>query len=55
MVLIAVSTLAMTAGCGTGNCTDLGTRPGTYTFTVTGTSSGAPSVVSQKVIVTVTI
>ncbi len=27
-------------GCG-GNCTDLGVRPGTYTFTVTGTTSGA--------------
>ncbi len=55
IALIAAGTLAVTTGCGTGNCTDLGTRPGTYTFTVTGTSSGAPTVVSQKVIVKVTI
>jgi len=27
-------------GCG-GNCTDLGVKPGTYTFTVTGTTGGA--------------
>lgn len=33
--------------CGTGTCTDLGTRPGTYTITVTGSVGG--TVVSQKV------
>jgi len=26
------------SGCGNGNCTDFGVKPGTYTFTVTGTS-----------------
>ena len=26
------------SGCGSGNCTDFGVKPGTYTFTVTGTS-----------------
>jgi len=29
-------------GCGTGNCTDFGLKPGTYTFTVQGTSTGSP-------------
>jgi hypothetical protein len=28
-------------GCGTGNCTDFGLKPGTYTFTVTGVSTGS--------------
>ncbi|WP_263368106.1 Ig-like domain-containing protein [Edaphobacter bradus] len=54
--LIALSGLAGMTGCGTGNCTDFGTRPGTYTISVTGTSTGAtPATVSQKVVVRVTI
>ena len=36
------------AGCG-GTCTDLGTRPGTYTFTVTATSMTTSVVHSQTV------
>ncbi len=31
------------SGCG-GNCTDLGVKPGTYTFTVTGTASGSSAI-----------
>jgi len=51
--LIALGGLTAISGCG--NCTDLGTKPGTYTFTVTGTAMGAtPKVVSQKVTLTVT-
>jgi hypothetical protein len=54
--LVCLSALTTMTGCGTGNCTDLGTRPGTYTITVTGTSTGSSTaVVSQKVTVKVTI
>jgi hypothetical protein len=43
-------------GCGAGNCTDLGTRPGTYKMTVTGTSTGTtPTSVSREIVVKVTI
>jgi hypothetical protein len=41
---------------GCGNCTDLGTRPATYTIQVTGTAASGPTAVqSQPVTVTVTI
>jgi len=40
-------------GCGT--CTDLGTRPATYSFQVTGTSTVTNEVQSQSVTITVTI
>jgi len=42
-----------TVGCGT--CTDLGTKPGTYTFQVIGTSTGTGQVQSQAVTLSVTI
>jgi hypothetical protein len=45
--LFTLTTFATLTGCGTGNCTDLGTRPGTYTITVTGSAQGKQ--VSQKV------
>jgi len=48
----AVMAMGTMTGCGTGTCTDLGTRPGTYTITVTGSVGGA--VVSQKVKLVVT-
>jgi hypothetical protein len=51
-VLCAVMTMGAITGCGTGNCTDLGTRPGTYTITVTGSAGGA--MMSQKVKLVVT-
>jgi hypothetical protein len=33
----------LTAATGCGHCTDLGVRPGSYSFAVTGTSTGSPS------------
>jgi hypothetical protein len=51
-LLLAALTLASLSGCG--NCTDLGTRPGTYTIQITGTSIGdTPTTISQKLTVTV--
>ena len=46
-VICAAFAMGTMTGCGTGNCTDLGSRPGTYTVTVTGSSGGVS--VSQKV------
>jgi MYXO-CTERM domain-containing protein len=48
----AVAMMSGMTGCGTGNCTDLGTRPGTYTITVVGSAGGAQ--VSRKVKLVVT-
>jgi len=43
-VAVAAALLLLPAlqGCGSGNCTDFGLKPGTYTFTVQGTSTGSP-------------
>jgi len=50
-----ICVLPMLSGCG-GNCTDLGTKPGSYTFTVMGTSTGSPVVTQTQVVkMTVTI
>jgi len=43
-VAAALLLLPALQGCGTGNCTDFGLKPGTYTFTVTGISSGGVTV-----------
>jgi hypothetical protein len=43
----AVTAMGAMTGCGLGNCTDLGTRPGSYTITVTASAGG--SAVSQRV------
>jgi hypothetical protein len=51
-VVCSVAMMGTMTGCGTGTCTDLGTRPGTYTITVTGSVGGAQ--VSQKVKLVVT-
>ena len=40
-VAAALLLLPALQGCGTGNCTDFGLKPGTYTFTVQGTSTGS--------------
>ena len=55
LILISLFSLASLSGCG--HCTDLGTRPGNYTFTVTATAQGAPSTLtqSQQIPLTVTI
>ena len=49
------SLLLSLSGCG--NCTDLGTRPGTYTFTVTGTAQGGPTAqtATKNIQLTVTV
>jgi hypothetical protein len=55
VALIAICGMTMMTGCAA--CTDLGTKPGTYTIRVVGTSTGSGSVVnvvSTKVQVTVT-
>lgn len=45
IALVAVCGIAALSGCG--NCTDLGTRPGTYTFRVIGTPVGAGAAASS--------
>jgi Bacterial Ig-like domain (group 3) len=53
IALIAFCSLTAITGCG--RCTDLGTRPGTYTINVIGTAQGpTPITVSQKVTIKVT-
>jgi hypothetical protein len=48
-VVAALLLLPALQGCGTGNCTDFGLKPGIYTFTVTGVSTGTPSVTRTQV------
>jgi hypothetical protein len=50
----ALCVLPMLNGCGSGNCTDFGVKPGNYTFTVTGTSTGSP-VMTQTQVMTLTV
>ena len=53
LTLIAMCGVIAMTGCGA--CTDLGTRPGTYTIQITGTSMGSAHVtVTQNVQITVT-
>ena len=55
VLALAICIWPLLSGCG-GNCTDLGTKPGSYTFTVTGTSTGSPVVTQMQVMkMTVTI
>jgi hypothetical protein len=53
MALIAVAAIAQMTGCST--CTDLGTKPATYTFQVIGTSAVTGEVQSRTVTLNVTI
>jgi hypothetical protein len=53
MALIVVAGIAQMTGCST--CTDLGTKPATYTFQVIGTSAGTGEVQSQTVKLNITI
>jgi hypothetical protein len=55
LIVLAVAAVAVQiTGCG--NCTDLGTRPGTYTFQVTGTFAGqGPSTPPETQTVPVTL
>lgn len=45
-----LATLTALSGCGFGHCTDLGTRPGDYTFTVQASSTGSPVVTHTQVV-----
>ena len=53
LALISLGGFALISGCGA--CTDLGTKPGVYSFTVVGTAQGSTEVESQKIPLTVTI
>jgi hypothetical protein len=53
VALLVVAGVSQMSGCG--NCTDLGTRPATYTFQVTGTATETSEMQSQPVTITVTI
>jgi hypothetical protein len=53
LAVAAVASIAQISGCST--CTDLGTRPATYTFQVTGTATGSSTTQAQAVTMTVTI
>jgi len=53
VALIAVTGAMQMSGCG--NCTDLGTRPATYTIQVTGTAAGSGEVQSASVTANVVI
>jgi hypothetical protein len=51
-LLIAATAITTITGCGAGLCTDPATPPGTYTLTITGTSTSATA--SQKITLNVT-
>jgi len=53
MTLVAIATAMQLSGCG--NCTDLGTRPATYSIEVTGTAAQGGATASQAVKINVTI
>ena len=53
IALIVVAAATQITGCG--NCSDLGTRPATYTFQITGTSATTSETESQAVTMTVAI
>lgn len=57
MVLLSGTLVGLSMMSGCGNCTDLGTRPGSYTFTVTASAQGGPvsENASQVVPVTMTL
>ena len=58
-LILALSILPLLSGCGTVGCTDLGTKPGTYSFTVTATpaisGTGVEGTQSQTVTFTATL
>jgi Bacterial Ig-like domain (group 3)/FG-GAP-like repeat len=53
IAIAAIATAMQITGCG--NCTDLGTRPNTYTIHITGAASGTSEVESTPVTMNVTI
>ncbi len=55
MMLLAGTLVGLSLMSGCGNCTDLGTRPGSYTFTVAASAQGGPVIQSASQVVAVTI
>ena len=57
LVLMAGTLVGLSMMSGCGNCTDLGTKPGSYSFTVTASAQGGPvsETASQVIPVTMTI
>ena len=53
VAMAVVAAITQISGCGT--CTDLGTRPATYTFQVTGTAASSSTATTQTVTMNVTI
>ena len=53
VLLLSLCGFATLSGCG--NCTDLGTRPGRYSFTVTGTAQGGASPATQSQVISLTV
>jgi hypothetical protein len=55
LLLVAVAGLGLAGLSGCGHCTDLGTRPGNYSFTVTATPMSGPVTAAQSVTVQLTM
>ena len=55
MLVVVVAAAAAMQMMGCGHCTDLGTRPATYTFQVTGTAAGSGEAQSQTVTLNVVV
>ncbi len=55
MVLLAGTMVGLSMMSGCGNCTDLGTRPGSYTFTVSASAEGGPVSESASQVISVTM
>jgi hypothetical protein len=53
VAVVVVAAAGQISGCGT--CTDLGTRPATYTFQVTGTAASSSTTTTQTVTMNVTL
>ena len=53
ILLLSLAAMAAISGCG--HCTDLGTRPGNYSFTVTATPQGGPIIQAQSQTITLTV
>ena len=55
LLLLAIAGLGLAGLSGCGHCTDLGTRPGNYAFTVTATPTNGPVTAAQSVTVQLTM
>ncbi len=55
LVLLAGTLVGISMMSGCGNCTDLGTKPGSYSFTVSASAQGGPVYVSASQVISVTM